>query len=65
MTHKGMRIRCQEGRDFQATIPAGLTFQATDGEGDDWVVGIEVDEEGIKVGRGGSTRFASVRTSRA
>lgn len=57
MVHKGISISCQEGKAFQATTSGGVIFRATDCESDDWQIGIDVDEAGIKVGRGGTMRI--------
>jgi hypothetical protein len=59
MAHKGMHIRCEEGKAFQVSTPGGAIFHATDCESDDWRVGIEVDESRIKVGQGGTMRVTA------
>jgi hypothetical protein len=54
MIHRGIRIICNETQ-FRAISPDGSTFAAMGGiESDDWLVGIDVDERSVKVGRGGT-----------
>ena len=55
MVHKRIRVSCQEGKAFQATTPDGTIFRAESCESDDWLVGIDVSDVGIKVGQGGTT----------
>lgn len=58
MAHKGIRIRCQEGKAFEAIAPDGSTFRSTlCCESDDWLVGIDVSETAVAVGRGGTMRI--------
>jgi hypothetical protein len=57
MTHKGIRISCQEGKAFQVIAPDGSTFSTEICcESDDWLVGFDVTETSVAVGRGGTMK---------
>lgn len=62
MVHKGIRVSCREGTAFQAITPGGITFNTTGCESDDWRVGVDIDETGIKVSQGGATRIVHATT---
>jgi hypothetical protein len=58
LAHKGIRIRCQEGKAFEAIAPDGSTFSSmVRCESDGWLVGIDVSKTGVAVGRGGTMRI--------
>jgi len=56
MFHEGMRLCCQEDKSFYAITPHGTVFEATTCELEDCIVGIDVAESRIEVGRGGTMR---------
>jgi hypothetical protein len=58
MLHKGIRLQCSEGTEFQVVSPDGSTIRANGViQSDDWLVGIDADATGIRMGLGGTMRF--------
>ena len=56
LVHKGIHIRCKEGQSFEVITPGGSMFASQGLESDGWLVGLDIDESSIKVGRGGTAR---------